>query len=211
MSYNIVKKGGSTVLVQKYRDHNNNNKVVEKYLLSMGVQTDAQHKEIRRQVNELAQEDRIKFCQHSGLVVEVKEDIPRRKAPTGDIREPTPKKERKTRKVKAKVVKEVVKPLDMRPTRQSVVLKREAIAGMPVRKYKTLQAKKTAITSRIKDINAHITDQAIYLKHYKSKLGGLSKSEHQMRTNEAERYQTYKVEGTKAIKILQKQRSELKY
>lgn len=263
MSYNIVKKGKSTVLVHKFRDPNNPNKVVEKYLLSMGTQTDARHKEIRSQVNELAQEDRINFCQRSGLVIEVPEDVPRRKVATGDIREQPIKKERtknfttcpmcgssnikfvdtttdkkgygrvdtslcvdcgalagfdtserekipkKARKKSIKV-EEVKEMVDTRPKKQSVVLKSVKPVGMPVEKYKTLSARKEAVTERITLIKDRIKDQEIYLKHYKSRQGGLSKSEKQMRVDEAERYKTYKIEGRKAIKILRKQRSELR-
>jgi len=103
MSFNIVKKSGSTCLVEKFRDPNNPKKVVEKYMCSMGVQTDEMHKYIRNQVNDLPQDKRLNWCEHSGFMVETSPDTLRRKTPTGDIREAKPKKERKPRKAKKPV------------------------------------------------------------------------------------------------------------
>lgn len=208
MSYNLVRKGGSVILVKKFRD--GGGKVKEHYISSLGVMDDATFKNIRQRCYEHPQNKRAEFCLRSGLVKEVADDIPRRKAPTGDIREQPVKKERKPKKSK-KPKKGVIEEIpDDRPEKQSVVLKKISIKGMSLARYKTIRAKKEAITDRINDIEARIKDQAIYLKHYKKRIGDFSKSEKQMRIEEAAGYENYETEGRKAIKILKKQRSEVR-
>ena len=98
MSYNIVRKGESVVLVKKFRD--GDGKVREQYISSLGVMTDVQFKDFRQRCYEHPQDRRIDFCIRSGKVVETEKDIPRRKAPTGDIREQPIKKEKKVKKAK---------------------------------------------------------------------------------------------------------------
>jgi hypothetical protein len=204
MSYNIVRKSKSTILVHKFRDPNNPNKVVEKYLLSMGVQTDARHKEIRSQVNELAQEDRINFCQRSGLVVEVPEDVPRRKTPTGDIREQPVKKVRKTRKKSVKA--EETEKVDDRPLKQSVVLESDKPQGLDISKYKGRGRKIQAINKRIEKIEKDIIFSKTVVKQKKG-VATLSKSQ-QMSVNRDIVYHESVIDnGRAAIRILQKQKS----
>lgn len=111
MAYNVVMKGKSCALVDKHRDHDG--KVKEKYLLGLGVMTDAEFKSFRSQVHELAQEDRINYCMRSKRVVEVAPDIPRTKAPTGRTPEElepkqTVKKVRKPNKAKRIPIQERV-------------------------------------------------------------------------------------------------------
>lgn len=202
MAYNIVRKGNTVCLVSKGRGG-------EHYLASFGSMPDAEFKAFQKDVHDLPQEDRIAYCTRTKKMIEQAEDMPRRKAPTGDIREQPIKKEKKVRKQKKTVEKEII-AMDDRPKTQSTTLEKETIEGMPLHKFKTLKAKKDAITSRITEIEDHIKDQSIYLKHYKKRMDGLSKSEKQMRVDEANRYKTYKVEGMKAIKILRKQRSEVR-
>lgn len=97
MSYNIVKKGDSTVIVQKYRE---NGKVREKYIGSLGVLDEIQFKNIRSRVHELPQEKRVDYCLHNNLIVEVDESIPRRKS--GSF---TPEEVVKEKKARAKRTK----------------------------------------------------------------------------------------------------------
>ena len=202
MAFNIVRKKKTVCLVSKGREG-------ESYLCSFGTMSDIDFKAFQQQVHDLPQEDRVEYCMRTKMMKEESDDTPRRKAPTGDIREQPVKKEKRVKKAKKQIEKEIIE-VDDRPKKQSVILKKEMIAGMPLQKYKTISAKKTAITERITDIESHITDQAIYLKHYKKRMSGMAKSEKQMRIDEASRYENYKIEGMKAIKILKKQRSELR-
>jgi hypothetical protein len=98
MSYNLVKKGDSVVLVKKFRDADG--KVREQYITSVGVMTDAEFKDFRERCYEHPQEQRIDFCMRSGRMEEVAKDVPRRKAPVGDIREQPEKKEKRVKKEK---------------------------------------------------------------------------------------------------------------
>lgn len=204
MSYNIVRKSKSTVLVHKFRDPNNPGKVVEKYLLSMGVQTDARHKEIRSQVNELAQEDRINFCQRSGLVIEVPEDVPRRKVATGDIREQPVKKVRKTRKKSVKA--EETEKVDDRPLKQSVVLESDKPQGLDISKYKGRGRKIQAINKRIEKIEKDIIFSKTVVKQ-KRGVATLSKSQQMSVNRDIDYHESVVNNGKAAIKILQKQKS----
>ena len=204
MAYNIVRKGKSTVLVKKGRGY-------EHYICSFGVMTDMEFKSFQQQIHDLPQENRIAYCMKSGLIREVAEDIPRRKAPTGDIREQPVKKEKKAKKVMKEAnedIKEVIS--DYIPLKHSVILKSEKIEGINVSQIKTSGDKKKAITKRIDMIESKIEDSKIYLKTYKARQGRLSKSEQQMRKNEADYLESYVTEGNKALTILKKQRSEIR-
>jgi len=206
MSYNIVKKSKSTVLVRKFRDPNNPSKVLEKYLLSMGVQTAARHKEIRSQVNELAQEDRINFCQRSGLVVEVAEDVPRKKAPTGDIREQPVKKERKPRKAKEPV--EAKKEWLRYPeTGYRTVYDPERARFTKSKKVSSTMTK-AQIDKRITRIKGDIKFSKSVVKHKKG-VATFSKSQQVSVNRDIDYHQSVVDNGGKAIKILQKQKAEM--
>lgn len=98
MSYNLVRKGESVVLVKKFRDADG--KVREQYITSLGVMTDVEFKDFRQRCYEYPQDRRIDFCLRSGRAIEVAKDIPRRAVPTGDIREQLVKKEKRVRKVR---------------------------------------------------------------------------------------------------------------
>lgn len=211
MSYNIVKKNGSTCLVHKFRDPSNPKKVVEKYLLSMGVQTDARHKEIRLQVNELAQEDRISFCQHSGLVVEVKADIPRRKAPTGDIREQPVKKTRKPRVKKEKVETEKAERImwEQRPYLKAGYLKTEAQKDACTNtKTERRTMTKQQIDNRILKIKGDIKFAKKVIAH-KRNVQTFSASQQAGVRCDIDYYTSVVDSGSKAIKILQKEKKAL--
>lgn len=207
MSYNIVKKGSSTVLVHKFRDPNNHDKVVEKYLLSMGVQTVARHKEIRSQVNELAQEDRINFCQRSGLVVEVPEDVPRRKVATGDIREQPVKKERKPRKAKEPV--ETKKEWLRYPeTGYRAIYDSERARFIKSKKVIPTRTK-AQIDKRILKIRGDIKFSKSVVKHKKG-VATFSKSQQISVNRDIDYHQSVIDNGSKAIRILQKQKSGMR-
>ena len=183
----------------------------EHYICSFGVMTDMEFKSFQQQIHDLPQENRIAYCMKSGLIREVAEDIPRRKAPTGDIREQPVKKEKKAKKVMKEAnedIKEVIS--DYIPLKHSVILKSEKIEGINVSQIKTSGDKKKAITKRIDMIESKIEDSKIYLKTYKARQGRLSKSEQQMRKNEADYLESYVTEGNKALTILKKQRSEIR-
>lgn len=62
MSFNIVKKKhGSVVLVEKFRDEQG--KVKEKYITSVGVMGKTEFLEFRKMINSLPQNERLRYCQ----------------------------------------------------------------------------------------------------------------------------------------------------
>ena len=204
MSYNIVKKGESTVLVKKFRD--GEGKVRENYITSFGVMTDEEFKDFRKQVHELSQETRIAFCMRSGRVKEVPTDVLRKKAPTGDIREPTIKKEKRVRKKAKEVEKEIV---DDRPAKQVVVIKMPKAEGMDVSRIRTIGKKKEAINNRIQAIKDRI-NLAKQIITQKKTVQTFTKTERESVHRDIEYHQSVIESGNKAIGILKKQRSRLR-
>lgn len=206
MSYNIVKKGGSTVLVHKFRD---GKKISEKYLLSLGVHEDVQHKYIQKTVHDLAQEDRIEWCQKSGMVTEIPKDTPRRKAPTGDIREQPVKKERKPRSKKAVDEKEKEPRVmwETRPYLKAGHLKREeASRPKEVKPFKVSTMSKAQVDNRISKIKEDIKFAKKVIAHKKN-VQTFSASQQAGVRKDIDYYQSVITSGTKAISILNAQKA----
>ena len=160
MSYNIVRKGDSVVLVKKFRDADG--KVKENYITSLGTMTDPEFKDFKERCYEHPQEQRIDFCMRSGRMKEIPEDIPRRKAPIGDIREPKVKKEKRAKKEKKEVLRKYYPGVTYAPVtykthteimREREIEKREIEAGkpkpIPIPDYIKSKGKKIAFLSNL--------------------------------------------------------------
>jgi len=204
MSYNIVKKGESTILVKKFRD--GDGKVREHYLMSLGVMSPNEFIDFRKKVHELPQDRRVMYCERSGRIEEVRKDIPRRKAPTGDIREPTVKKKRVK---KAPKIEEKQPTEDDRPLKQSVVTKPVVVAGINVSQLKTKGQKIRAINKRVDRIQERINISKEIVRHKKG-VQVSTKTEQQSINREIEYHQSVIDAGAEATKILKKQRSEIR-
>jgi hypothetical protein len=212
MAINIVWKGKSACVVEKGRN------ISERYICSLGTLTAAEMNEKRNLLKKIPQDKRERAVLENWNIVDRDTtdqypDMPRRKAPTGDIREQPEKKQKKVRKTKkAHPTPKVLIIEDIRPLKQSVTDQVLSYSkyGMDVSQIKTRGAKITAIDTRINKINAQIKDQEIYLKHYKDRMGNLTTSEKQMRRDEAEKYKNYNTEGRKAIAILKRQKANVR-
>jgi len=206
MSFNIVKKSGSTCLVEKFRDPNNPKKVVEKYMCSMGVQTDEMHKYIRNQVNDLPQDKRLNWCEHSGFMVETSPDTPRKKAPTGDIREAKPKAARKPRKAK-ELVKPKVEYLRYPETGYRSIYNPERARFMKKEEIKPSMSKEQ-IDKRITQIKGDIkfSKSVVAQKRTVKIFGAMQKVSVQ---RDIDYHNSVVESGNKAIVILQKQKKDM--
>lgn len=206
MSYNVVRKGKSTVLVKKFRD--GSGKVKEHYICSMGVMNDREFEDFRKRCHEHLQENRIAFCMQSGRIQEVAEDIPRRKTPVGDIREPTIKKEKRVKKVKKEEPEKRVKPIwTERPWLKRGYLQREI--REPEKKIEERVLTKTEIDNQIKKIERDIKFSKSVIAQ-KQRVRTFTKTERESLQRDITFHQSVISSGGKAILILKKQRAELR-
>lgn len=211
MSYNLVKKGESIVLVKKFRDIDQ--KVREQYITSLGVMTDAEFKDFRERCYEHPQDHRIEFCMRSGRVQETLTDTPRRKIATGDIREQPIKKEEKVKKEKKPKTpyKRTVPIWTERSWQKKGYLKiREK--REKVEKAKPIERPvmtKAEIDNRIERIKADIKFSKSVIAQKKT-VQTFTKTERESVQNTIDYHQSVVDTGTQAIEILKKQKSGMR-
>lgn len=205
MSYNLVRKGESVILVKKFR--NGEGKVKEQYITSLGVMNDAEFKNIKQRCYEYPQDKRVAFCLQSGLVKEVAEDIPRRKVQTRDIREQPIKKERKPRK--QRTVKEQKQEWLRYPETGYRAIHDPERAEHALKKVERPMMSKEQIDTRIGLIKKDIKfSKEVIAQKQKVKIFTATQ---RASVHEAIEYHQSVIDaGTQAIKILKKQKKEMK-